>query len=114
MLLLLLPTAAAAAVADFDDDDGGGGVSDGDDGDDVMNVIFNLLKLSLFLYLLLDPKVDYGMPHENELQSTYHDWGADWANRHCTVKSKDPSVDAVNEKKVIAMLISVWWRYLRW
>ena len=82
MLLLLLPTAAAAAaaaVADFDDDDDDddGGVSDGDDGDDVMNVIFNLLKLSLFLYLLLDPKVDYGMPHENELQSTYHDWRAD-------------------------------------
>ena len=77
LLLLLLPTAAAAAVADFDDDDDDGGVSDGDDGDDVMNVIFNLLKLSLFLYLLLDPEVDYGVPHENELQSTYHDWGAD-------------------------------------
>ena len=81
MLLLLLPTAAAAAaaVADFDDDDDDddGGVSDGDDGDDVMNVIFNLLKLSLFLYLLLDSEVDYGVSHENELQSTYHDWRAD-------------------------------------
>jgi len=73
LLLLLLPAAAAAAVADTDDDDDGG---DGD-GDDVMNVIFNLLKLSLFLYLLLDPEVDYGVPHENELQSTYHDWRAD-------------------------------------
>ena len=72
MLLLLLPTAATAVADTVDDDD-----DDGGDDDDVMNVICNLLKLSLFLYLLLDPEVDYGMPHENELQSTYHDWGAD-------------------------------------
>ena len=48
--------------------------------------------------LLLDPEVDYRVPHENELQSTYHDWRTSWTDRDCTVKSETSSVDVVNEK----------------
>ena len=38
------------------------------------NGFFIPLKLNLFLDLFLDSEVDYRVPHENELQSTYHDW----------------------------------------
>ena len=76
-------------------------------------LLFNPLKLNLFLDLLLDPEVDNRVPHANELQSTYHDWRTSWTDRACAVKSKDWSVDAVNEKRK-TILISVWWRYLRW
>lgn len=58
----------------------------------------NPLKLGIFLNLLLDPDVGYRVPHENELQSTYHDWRTNWTDGDCAVKSENPSVDAVNEK----------------
>lgn len=61
-------------------------------------MFFNPLTLNLFFDLLLDSEVDYRVPHENELQSTYHDWRTGWADRDCAVKSEDPSVGAVNEK----------------
>ena len=81
----------AADDNDDDDEDDGDGDNDNDNYDDDdavdgggcvddgfiyvrLDCFFNPLKLNLFFDLLLDPEVDYRVPHANELQSTYHDW----------------------------------------